>query len=132
MRYFRFSRHGLSWLALIAFAGQIILNLGHVHGLDHEIARAQIEEMDELPSHYREAPADAEHREIPEDSDDLDLSCAVCRMMAQAESSIIPSPLPIRIKRTQTSFLPIFSAGAFSTAENASPFASRAPPLTST
>ena len=66
MRSFRLCRQKLVWLALISFAGQIILTLGHVHAHDHEIARSQFEAMDELPSQHCEDPADVEHREKPE------------------------------------------------------------------
>ena len=120
MGYFRLHRHRLVLLALIAFAGQIILTLGHVHAYDHEIAGAP-----------HEAPMDAGHREIPKDPDDVDRFCAFCRMMTQAQSLVLPSLPPLRFESPQQDFPPIYAIEAFPTAENASPFASRAPPLTS-
>ena len=120
MRYFRLHRHRLVWLALIAFAGQFILTFGHVHAYDHELAGAP-----------HEAPVDVGHREIPKDPDDVDRFCAFCRTMTQAQSLVLPSLLPLRFEHPQQDFPPIHEIDAVPKAENASPFASRAPPLTS-
>ena len=71
------------------------------------------------------------HRETPADSSHLGGWCAYCGAIAQAASTILPTPVCIRRGHRDDTFSLPLRTTALATGDRASPFDSRGPPLTS-
>ena len=135
MRYFR-QRSRFVWLGLLALAGQIVLTFGHVHAeYENSLSGAHFGLFGQhLKARDHAAPtaqSTRHHRETPTNSDGLDGSCAFCWTIAQAASLILPRPVIIRLGRLQQTFPPQYQTAELLSADQASPFESRGPPLTS-
>ena len=133
MRYIR-QRSWFVWLGLLALAGQIVLTFGHVHAeYKSGLSSSQFGLGLHLEARDHAAPTaewSRHHRETPTDSDDLGGSCAFCWTIAQAASLILPRPVIIRLGRLQQTLPRQYQTAELLSADPASPFESRGPPLT--
>jgi len=135
MRYLR-QRSLFVWLALFALAGQVVLTFGHGHAEYKNGLSVSQFGLFGLPLEVRDHAAPTaqsirHHRETPTNSDDLGGSCAFCWNIAQAASLIFPRPVIIRLGRLQQTVLLQYQIAELCSADQASPFESRGPPLTS-
>jgi len=97
-----FWRHRrLAWVALIAFAAQLVLSFGHVHTYRHP-----------LPANFGLSAAAGDH-EAPGQPEDSNRSCALCWLAHAAGVLVLPEPArqPVRVTlwepRLPTPGLPI-------------------------
>jgi hypothetical protein len=135
MRYVR-QRSWFAWLGLLALAGQVVLTFGHGHaeyknGLSISqfgLFGLHLEARDHAPPATKSI---RHHSDMPTDSDDLGGSCALCWNIAQAASLIFPGPPIVRLGRLQRTVPVQYQAVELCSADQASPFESRGPPLTS-
>src|SRR5262245_30267898 len=112
-----FRRHRkLTWVALIAFAAQLVLCFGHVHAYRH-------------PTNVNALSAAIEDQGLPGQPEDLDKSCALCWLTRAAGTLVLAEfvLLPVRVALWQppapASGLPIPRADC------SYAFQARAPPL---
>ena len=129
-------RSWFAWLGLFALAGQIVLTLGHSHaGRESDLRDALaglFEPRVQISEHAAPTTALAgHHRETPADSSHLGGWCAYCGAIAQAASTILPTPVCIRRGHRDDTFSLPLRTTALATGDRASPFDSRGPPLTS-
>jgi hypothetical protein len=135
MRYVR-QRSWFAWLGLLALAGQVVLTFGHGHaeyknGLSISqfgLFGLHLEARDHAPPATKSI---RHHRDMPTGSDDLGGSCALCWNIAQAASLIFPAAPIVRIGRLQQTVPLQYQTAELCSADQASPFESRGPPLTS-
>lgn len=135
MRYIR-QRSRFVWLGLLALAGQIVLTLGHVHAeYKNSLSSAQFGQLGlhlEARDHAAlTAQSTRHHQETPTDSDDLGGSCAFCWTIAQAHSLIPPRPVILWLGRLPQTLPLHYQTAELLSADRASPFESRGPPLAS-
>jgi len=135
LRYLR-QHSWFAWLGLIAFAGQIVLTLGHVHAeREYGLSRAHFAQVARHVGAGEHTVVSAEftrhHREAPADPNNLGGWCAYCWTIAQAATLILPKPVKIQLGRLPHTFLLPYRNVPLSSSRETSPFESRGPPLTS-
>jgi len=136
LRYLR-QHSWFAWLGLLAFAGQIVLTLGHVHAeREYSLSRAHFAQLERHLGAQEHTVVPAEftrhHRETPAgDTNTLGGPCAYCWTIAQAATLILPKPVKIQLGQRQKTFLLPRRDVPLSSGSETSPFESRGPPLTS-
>jgi len=134
LRYVR-NHSWFAWLGLIAFAGQIVLTLGHVHAdRAYGSTRAYVAQVARHldASHDAVAPAEFARQKdrTPADPNDVGGWCAYCWTIAQAAALILPKPVKIQPGQPQQTVLLSYRDVPLSSSRETSPFESRGPPLT--
>jgi hypothetical protein len=84
-----FRRHRrLTWVALIAFAAQLVLSFGHVHAYRHP-----------HPTNVNNLSAAIDDQGAPRQPEDLDGSCALCWLTRATGTLVLPEivSLPVRM-----------------------------------